>query len=244
MKNVLKIFFVLLTLVQANGIAWGKEAQLPAGSKKQEWNWLSQDDKARLMKSIPPSPTLGSDLDKSDLAAVLAMQKARTPADIAEANDDQHFSLGMISKVLDPHFTEENYPKAFALLKHVDQDEYVLNSTLKKEYQRLRPYQQHKEVQPLFQVKDYSYPSGHASGSRTLALILALYLPEKKSALLARSDAVGRSRIVAGVHYPSDVEQGKKLADALVDALLANAAFQKDLAEAQAEFKAKPLGSP
>jgi acid phosphatase (class A) len=162
MKNVLKIFFVLLTLVQANGIAWGKEAQLPAGSKKQEWNWLSQDDKARLMKSIPPSPTLGSDLDKSDLAAVLAMQKARTPADIAEANDDQHFSLGMISKVLDPHFTEENYPKAFALLKHVDQDEYVLNSTLKKEYQRLRPYQQHKEVQPLFQVKDYSYPSGLA----------------------------------------------------------------------------------
>jgi hypothetical protein len=35
------------------------------------------------------------------------------------------------------------------------------------------------------------------------------------------------------------VKEGKKLADALVSALLANAAFQRDLAAAQAEGAAK-----
>ncbi len=51
--------------------------------------------------------------------------------------------------------------------------------------------------------------------------------------------SLGRSRIVAGVHYPSDVEEGKKLADALVSALLANDAFKRDLAAAQAEIAQK-----
>ena len=243
MKIALQTLILLFTLVQAGPSGWAKEASLPAGSKKHEWNWLTDEDKTRLLHSIPASPAPGSDIDQSDLAAVLGVQAARTPADIAEAKYDEHFRLGMISNVLDPSFKEENYAKAFALLQHVDQDEYLLNSTLKKEYRRPRPYQAHHEVKPLFEVKDYSYPSGHASGSRTLALVLALYFPEKKADLLRRSDAVGRSRVVAGVHYPSDVEQGKKLADALVEALNSNAAFQKDLADAQAELKAKPLPS-
>ena len=240
MTDALKIFVLLFAFIQTGSTGWSKESKLPPGSKKAEWNWLTDEDKGRLMQSIPPKPVPGSDLDKSDLQGVLDLQKSRTAADIAEAKYDQHFRLGMIANVLDSHFTEKNYVKAFDLLKHVDQDEYLLNSTLKKENRRLRPYQEHVEVKPLFEVEDYSYPSGHASGSRTLAEILGLYFPDKKADLLARSDAVGRSRIVAGVHYPSDVDEGKKLADALVEALQANAAFRKDLAQAEAEIKAKP----
>jgi acid phosphatase (class A) len=238
-KSSARFLPLFLLLIAPLLPAKANPAELPAGSKKKEWNWLSQEDQARLLKSIPPAPKPGSAEDKSDLEGVLKMQTARTPADIAEAKYDEHFRLGMISNVLDPKFTEDHFPVAFALLKHVDQDEYLLNSTLKKKYQRPRPYQASPEVKPLFAVDGYSYPSGHASGSRTFALVLALFFPEKKSELLARSDAVGRSRIVAGVHYPSDVEEGKKLADALVSALQANDAFKQDLAAAQAEIAQK-----
>ena len=202
---------------------------------KPAWHWLTEDDKAALLKSIPPAPAPGSALDQQDLQAVLQLQSTRTPQDIAEAQDDKKFRLEIISRVLDQPFTKKSYPIAFALLDKVNQDEYFLNITLKKEYQRPRPFEGHSEVKALFPVDGYSYPSGHTSGAYTLAEMLAVFFPDKKDALLARAAAVGRSRIVAGVHYPSDVDEGKKLADALVAALLANAAFQKDLAPAQAE---------
>jgi acid phosphatase (class A) len=205
-----------------------------------EWNWLTPQDKDRLLHSIPPAPLPGSPIDQQDLQGVLSLQASRTPQDIAEAQNDKKFRLEIVAGMLGPTFTKQNYPVVFALLDHVNQNEYLLNSTLKKEYQRPRPFEGHSEVKALFSVDGFSYPSGHTSGAYTLAEIIAVLFPDQKSALLARAAAVGRSRIVAGVHYPSDVDQGKTLADALVAALLANPAFQKDLAAAQAEIAGKP----
>lgn len=217
----------------------GARASTDINSQKSEpkWSWLTENDKTRLLNSIPPKPALGSELDNKDLATVLKFQAARTPQDIAEAFNDKKFRLEFVSAgVLSPNFTAENFPKSFALLIHVNQDESLLNSTLKKQNQRLRPFQSHPEVHALFSVDQYSYPSGHASGSTVLAAILGELFPDKKEALLARAEAVCRSRVIAGVHYPSDIEEGKKLGRALVDALLANPDFQKDLAAARSEL--------
>jgi acid phosphatase (class A) len=208
---------------------------------KHEWNWLGKEDKLRLLDSIPPAPLPDSAQDKADLQGVLQLQASRTPADIAEARDDEKFRLEIVAGPLGPDFTAQKYPAAFALLERVQQDESVLNSTLKKEYKRLRPYEAHPEVKALFEVGQFSYPSGHTSGAYTLAIILGELFPEKKAAFLARAEAVGRSRIVAGVHYPSDVEQGKNLAQALSAALLANADFQRDLSAVKAEIAGQKI---
>ena len=77
------------------------------------------------------------------------------------------------------------------------------------------------------------------SGSYVLAAVLGELFPDKKSALMARADAVAQSRVVAGVHYPSDIEQGKVLGQAIMTAFLANPAFQRDLAAAKSEIAAK-----
>ena len=210
-----------------------------------KWNWLNEADKARLLESIPANPVSGSQADRDDLAGVLKLQATRTPQDVAEAMDDEHFRLGMVTKALGTDFTKDHYPKAFALLKGAMEDESFLNWTLKKRYGRLRPYQAHPgEVKELFTVDESSYPSGHSSGSHVMATVLAKLFPDKKEALEARAEAVGRSRIVAGVHYPSDVEEGRKLADALTDALFANAAFQKDLADAMVEVSRRKSAQP
>ena len=169
------------------------------------------------------------------------IQASRTPALVAEATDDRKFRLDLVSRVLGPQFTAANYPATFALLNGANQDEYVLSSTLKTIYRRHRPYQDHPEIKKLFDVDGYSYPSGHSTGAHTFADILDLLFPGKKTELDARADAVGWSRVVAGVHYPSDVEAGKKLARALVDALAANPDFQKALAAAKAEVSGRPL---
>jgi acid phosphatase (class A) len=225
------LLLVALSLSGLPAAASGDKSHSP--SKK--WYWLSEGDKDRLLKAFPPKPEPGSSVDQADLQGVLQAQASRTPADIAEAMADKNFNMERVSNALGAGFTKKNFPVTFALLDRVNQDEYLLNVTLKNQNMRKRPYQEHPEVKELFQVDQYSYPSGHSSGAHTFADILSLLFPDKKDALTARADAVGHSRVVAGVHYPSDVEQGKNLAQELTDALVANAAFQESLAAAKAE---------
>ena len=54
-----------------------------------------------------------------------------------------------------------------------------------------------------------SYPSGHAMDSYLTAILLAQMVPEKRSALFERAASNAQSRVIAGVHYPSDLEGGK-----------------------------------
>ena len=50
-----------------------------------------------------------------------------------------------------------------------------------------------------------AFPSGHAMIGGTDTLLLALMLPERFAALVARGEGYGYSRVVLGVHYPLDV---------------------------------------
>ncbi len=61
----------------------------------------------------------------------------------------------------------------------------------------------------------YSYPSGHSAYGATLGILLSQMLPEKKSEIYARINDYARSRMVAGVHYRSDVEAGKLIGAAI-----------------------------
>jgi hypothetical protein len=65
----------------------------------------------------------------------------------------------------------------FEVLKRADLDASFINSMLKKANSRLRPFVQHPAlVQPLFTAGDFSYPSGHASGTELQARILSRLL--------------------------------------------------------------------
>ena len=203
------------------------------------WNWLREADKETLLKAVPPMPLPGSDEDKADLEGVLKAQAARTPQDIDEAKADEKFTIELVTRAVGPDFTEAHYPITFDFLHRVLEDESFLTSTLKEHYKRHRPYQDHPEVKNLFAAKQYSYPSGHAAGSRILMLVLVRLFPDKASALLSRANAIAQSRVNAGVHYPSDIIAGNALAHDLEYALQDNPAFLHDLDKAKAEIAGK-----
>jgi hypothetical protein len=81
-------------------------------------------------------------------------------------------------------------------------------------------------------VGDFSYPSGHSSGSELQARILGKLFPTRIDALLTRARQVADGRVVAGVHYASDAEAGIALGDLLFTELENKPEFENDLTAA------------
>lgn len=92
---------------------------------------------------------------------------------------------------------------------------------LKRGTLRPRPYQVHQHIaagtQPLDQ---FSFPSGHTLHAVTFTLIACSYYPQLAVALVPFTLLVAASRLVLGLHYPSDV-----LAGAALGALVVLASF-------------------
>ena len=202
------------------------------------FKWLTQEQELALSATVPPPPEPNSAGDQADLATIKEVQSTRTPEMIAESKRDQKFGYDLFASVYGSNLTPDKYPKFFALLKTVLETTRVVNETAKDKYKRLRPYQGHPDVvHSLFTVGGYSYPSGHSMGSFTLATVLGAVFPDKKQAFLDRASEIAQSRVNAGVHYPSDIHEGEVLGKATGAAIIANSAFQADLAAVQAELK-------
>jgi acid phosphatase (class A) len=70
-----------------------------------------------------------------------------------------------------------------------------------------------------------------------MGIVLANMIPERSMELHARGVLFGYRRILAGVHYPSDVEAGKVAAAAIAESLFQDPQFQSDLAGAREELR-------
>ena len=95
-------------------------------------------------------------------------------------------------------------------LTKVTEDLGALVVQLKNHYQRPRPFQvafyTEQNLHPYDSVsaQSPSYPSGHAMQSFLLCNIIAYHYEEKKDQLLKIAKQIADSRIIMGVHYPSD----------------------------------------
>lgn len=69
------------------------------------------------------------------------------------------------------------------------------------------------------------------------ATLLSIAVPEKHDQLFARARAHADSRVLAGVHYPSDLQGGQVAAAALVGALLADPRVAADFAAVRLEVR-------
>lgn len=66
-----------------------------------------------------------------------------------------------------------------------------------------------------------SYPSGHASAAFASSLVLAHLMPDRADELLDTAREASWSRVYAGVHFPSDVINGARLAGTIASHLIA-----------------------
>ena len=83
---------------------------------------------------------------------------------------------------------------------------------LKRRFRRARPCD--AAPHPHFHVRPpdaFSFPSGHTMNAFAIATALALFFPFLAPALALLAVAIGASRVVLGLHFPSDVWAGAAL---------------------------------
>ena len=98
----------------------------------------------------------------------------------------------------------------------------ALYKWLKAKTTRPRPCARHDRIQPrVAPLDEYSFPSGHTLHAASFTIIAVYHYPSLAWLLLPFALLVALSRVILGLHYPSDV-----LAGALLGASLAALALQ------------------
>ena len=126
-----------------------------------------------------------------------------------------------IKKMFKDYFRENDLDFPEILVSDIINGSIYLLMGVKNFHNRLRPSKLSKKLDIEFDFVDLStaktpsFPSGHTSQSHLLANILSGMFPKHKKSFEKMADDISMSRMIAKVHYPSDIESGKKIADVL-----------------------------
>lgn len=189
---------------------------------------------------LPDPPDADSSEEAKEIAIILHDQAARTPEQLARIqNEANHLNVWLFASVMGPWFTEKNLPLTTQFFNDVDNNEWLVARAAKEYWHRPRPPQRDPRVHPPIPLpNNASYPSGHSTYGTVDALVLAELAPDLKQSLVARGKQIGDDRIVAGVHFPSDVTAGRTLGNAIFKALMNSSTFRSDLYAAKSEIAA------
>lgn len=189
-----------------------------------------------LVTLLPPPPAAGSAADKDDLARLLAIQAARSDAELALANADADASVFRFADVLGANFQAAQLPLTAALFGRLTKSVGVKVNPVKEHWNRPRPFLASDAVKPQQRPDGATYPSGHGTLARLYAIVLADLLPDQRRLIFERADRFARGRLVLGVHYPSDVEAGAIAAAVIAAELRRQEEFRRDFAAAKDEL--------
>ena len=195
------------------------------------------------MAILPAPPDNESAATKAELAELHRIQDRRSEADVKKAlADADEEDIFIFKTVLGDQFTPANFPALAILSAHVANDEGPNANVAKVGFNRARPYDVDTTIHSVCKTaKSNSYPSGHGTIGYLEGLTLSLLVPEKRDLILARAEDYGRSRLICGVHYGSDLEASKRLAYAMFGAMQSNPQFQAELGAAREELRKAAL---
>ena len=170
---------------------------------------------------IGPPPAAGSATAREDLAVVLWVQRTRSEADVDRAWAAMSPNAASFQQAVGTMLLPQAYPGIYAALQAGLDATAPVFFSLKNRWDRPRPTAVDERVKPCTPTPaSGSYPSGSAALGVVASRLLADLVPSRRAAILARGKEIAALRVTAGVHFPTDVEAGSKLGDAIADRIL------------------------
>ena len=99
-------------------------------------------------------------------------------------------------------------------LKRIINDSFPIIKSLKDYYNRPRPSQVNAKIKPFASLTSStpSYPSGHAFQAFLIAKHLSKKYPFRTFKFYSIAERIAKARVSAGLHYPSDNDFSRNLA--------------------------------
>jgi len=166
--------------------------------------------------------------EEADLETVRQVQATRTPEQEAWAREVDRDTVWKAGAFLGAWFTAERLPRTARFFWELTVDSYAVSERVKARHGRPRPPKRDATVKPCVPLpSNASYPSGHSFQAWIRAEVLADLLPEHEAAFRERAGRAAWARVVGGVHYPTDVVAGRRLALAFVNELRKSPAYRE-----------------
>lgn len=235
----------LLSACAGTPAALRPQAVQAAASKTE--GYLSGPLIQALADAVPPPPVAGSAPDLAD--------KSRS-AQFRTLEDSDRWLLATAHAELRPPLALQHFdcalglrlgsattPNLNRLMQRLFHDADAAAELAKARVFRPRPVGDDPERRACQRVNDAgrkgaSYPSGSSTVATVYGEAFAALEPQRATDARRIAREVGLSRLVCGMHYPSDVAAGEVLGKAVFEAAAAMPVFDADLAAARSELAA------
>jgi acid phosphatase (class A) len=166
-----------------------------------------------LVRLLSPPPCDSCAQTKIELEELQTLQRNRSEAQARHALADYKISVARFIEGADITFDAAALDKCMPIFERLSERTKSAAEHAKNAFCRTRPYNlPDNGLKPLDASRSSpSYPSGHTTFGTAVGAVLSQMVPEKRGEFLARAADYGHSRMIAGVHYRSDVEAGKVL---------------------------------
>lgn len=222
---------------------------LCAQTQKEQVNaYFTTKEMPRLSIAPPPNDTASArfryDLTRFNCGLQLRRDSVRAALAIRDAMYGLETIISEFSQPFGLRISEFDTPCIYLLLKESLATCDSICTLPKLLWMRQRPFKE-LGIQSLIPWDEHalqysgSWPSGHTILGWSAALLLSEINPERADTLLARGIQFGESRIVAGVHWSSDVEDARLFTSVAYNKLHTSKRFQERMQQAKIEFAQK-----
>jgi acid phosphatase (class A) len=166
---------------------------------------------------IPSPPAAASELDVVRDAAATRTEAGSERAEALARRAGWETWEAVVAQIGESQGVEQGR-RAQQLLEWSARRTDRITNDAKVSFDRRRPYEVDPAIGTVVEPPhgNAGYPSGHASGAWAAALALSAVAPERASEFEQLAAEVAYSRIYGGVHFPSDVIEGARVAAAVV----------------------------
>lgn len=180
--------------------------------------------------SVDKPPKDGSSKHRQELEAIRDWQDARTENDCEEASSQLDATMDSVF-VDSGAITASEASHVEGLLNRVLYFTEDVTGHFKDKFKRKRPFAYDSSIEPCIELPSpkRSYPSGHTAKGAVGACVLSRLFPDRADEIEKAGRRAGELRLIAGVHYPSDIEAGRNLAADICNRLFDEADFEEEI---------------